>query len=82
MYPTESKLDTRPVGVEGLKTMRTYVPEGGPPIVAIGGINITNVNEVARAGADGICVIGAVSLASDPCYAASELLQEFRSSKA
>jgi thiamine-phosphate pyrophosphorylase len=81
MYPTNSKADTRLVGPEGLRILRACIPMGGPPIVAIGGINISNVLEVAEAGADGICVIGAVSLARDPRAAATELIEAFRAGK-
>ena len=35
------------------------------PVVAIGGINADNIAEVARAGADCICVVSAVTFADD-----------------
>ena len=35
------------------------------PVVAIGGINATNIAEVARAGADCVCVVSAVTYADD-----------------
>ena len=44
------------------------------PVVAIGGINADNIAEVARAGADCICVVSAVTYADDPERAAAELV--------
>ena len=35
------------------------------PVVAIGGINAGNIADVARAGADCICVVSAVTFADD-----------------
>jgi len=46
----------------------------GIPILAIGGIRVTQVPEVMTSGADGIAVISAVMAAPDPARAASELL--------
>ena len=45
------------------------------PVVAIGGINATNIADVARAGADCICVVSAVTYADDPERAAAELVE-------
>ena len=78
MFPTQSKLDTRPAGPETLRAVRGAVPADGPPVVAIGGITEENAAEIAAAGADGICVIAAVSSAEDPCEAAARLLAAFR----
>ena len=77
MFSSNSKSNTRPAGPETLKRIREEIPIGGPPVVAIGGINKTNVAELAQAGADGICVIEAVALAEDPERASYELLQAF-----
>ena len=44
------------------------------PVVAIGGINAANIADVARAGADCICVVSAVTFADDPAAAAAELV--------
>ena len=45
------------------------------PIVAIGGINAGNIAEVAKAGADCVCVVSAVTLADDPESATRELVE-------
>lgn len=78
MFHTGSKADTRPAGPETLREVRGLIPPGGPPLVAIGGITPENVGEVAAAGADGICVIAAVTQADDPREAAERLLTAFR----
>ncbi|MCY3544401.1 MAG: thiamine phosphate synthase [Chloroflexi bacterium] len=44
------------------------------PVVAIGGINASNIVAVARAGADCICVVSAVTFADDVEGAAAELV--------
>ena len=46
----------------------------GAPVVAIGGINADNIADVARAGADCICVVSAVTFADDVEGAAAELV--------
>ncbi len=81
MFPTNSKTDTRPAGPETLRAVRSALPEGGPPLLAIGGVTPENAPEVARAGADGICVIAAVTLADDPRAAAKRLADAFASAK-
>ena len=82
MFETTSKANTRPAGPETLARVRELVPAGGPPLVGIGGITADNAGEVARAGADGIAVISAVTQADDPRAAAAALLEAFASAKA
>ena len=45
------------------------------PVVAIGGINATNIVDVARAGADCICVVSAVTYAEYPERATTDLVR-------
>ena len=45
------------------------------PIVAIGGINRTNITDVVKAGADSVCVVSAITFADDPQSATRELVQ-------
>ena len=78
MFGSGSKADTRPAGLETMQRVRTLIPEGGPPLVAIGGITAANAQGIAEAGADGICVIGAVAMAEEPAQASRELLAAFR----
>jgi thiamine-phosphate diphosphorylase len=51
------------------------------PIVAIGGINAGNIADVARAGADCICVVSAVTFAADPEAAARGLVESIQNAK-
>lgn len=51
------------------------------PVVAIGGINPENIADVARAGADCVCVVSAVTLANDPQAATQELVEAIRNAK-
>lgn len=81
MFPTGSKADTRPAGPETLRAVRSALPEDGPPLLAIGGVTPENAGEVARAGADGVCAIAAVTLAADPRAAAARLAEAFASAK-
>ena len=81
MFPTGSKADTRPAGPETLRAVRDAMPPDGPPLLAIGGITPENAGEVARAGADAVCVIAAVTQADDPRAAASRLLEAFQAAK-
>jgi thiamine-phosphate pyrophosphorylase len=49
------------------------------PVVAIGGINTSNIDQVIEAGADAVAVISAVCGADDPKAAAAELASRFPS---
>lgn len=81
MFKSSSKQDTRPAGPETLREIREIIPKDGPPLIAIGGITIKNVGIVRNSGADGICVISEVAMASDPARAARALLRAFRAQK-
>ena len=80
MYATDSKTSTRPAGIQTLSKVRERI--AGIPIVAIGGITLDNVDPVLAAGADGICVIGAVCHADDPEQAARLLVQRITAAQA
>lgn len=72
IYDTGSKTNTRPAGIETLRKVKGSV---GVPVAAIGGIDESNVAPVVQAGADVICVIGAVCRAADPTAAAKRLCE-------
>lgn len=74
VFATPTKRDTAPaLGLAGLRTIRDIV---GPqlPIVAIGGIHLTNIQDIIHAGADGVAVVSAICSAPDPAQATRELL--------
>jgi len=71
IYPTATKPDAgKALGIAKLKEIRESV---NIPIVAIGGINENNLEEVLRAGADGVAVISAVVSAPDITEACRKL---------
>lgn len=64
IYPTSSKEDAHAVqGPEIIESMRAH--DMDIPIVGIGGITSVNAARVLEAGADGVAVISAISLADD-----------------
>ena len=73
IFATPSK-DTVVLGMEPLMQVKQAV---AVPVVAIGGINLNNLTEVKKAGADSIAVIGAVLGADSPEKAARELINKF-----
>jgi len=75
IYPTTSKEKFRLVGPETLRRTRSRV---SVPLIAIGGINHTNVQEVMKAGADGAAVISAVLGADDVEKAARKLAAKMK----
>lgn len=71
VFATPTKTDTKePWGLAGLRKIRAFSRHS---LVAIGGINISNAQAVAEAGADCLAVVSAVCSADDPASAATEL---------
>jgi len=57
VFRTKTKVNSDPViGIERLQEVSREI--GEMPLVAIGGINLTNLNTVFEAGADSIAVVG------------------------
>jgi thiamine-phosphate pyrophosphorylase len=76
VFATASKDNPdRPIGLSGLRSIFTEMRGRDPdlPIGAIAGIDASNADAVIAAGADGIAVISALSLAGDPQAAARDL---------
>jgi thiamine monophosphate synthase len=67
------------VGLDALRAVRGAV---NAPLLAIGGIKQTNLEQVLAAGADGIAVISAIISADDPALATQNLLATLRSTRA
>ena len=77
VYGTTSKDTTSaPIGLSGLRAIVQAIRARNVqiPICAIAGINESNAADVIAAGADGVAVISALSLATDPEQAAENLL--------
>ena len=74
MFPTGSKQDTRAASPARLREVKLAV---GLPVVAIGGIDASNIGQVIEAGADAVAVISAVCGATDVRAAARELARRF-----
>ncbi len=73
---------TKDVGGEriGTERLRRVVEAAGIPVVGIGGITPANVSEIARTGAAGAAVVGAVMTAQDPAATVRALLAPFAGS--
>ncbi|HWF60410.1 MAG TPA: thiamine phosphate synthase [Nitrospira sp.] len=72
IFTPGSKLDHDPiVGLQGLRAIR---PLTALPIFAIGGITADRVDEVIRAGADGVAVISAILKAPDISQAVNDFV--------
>jgi len=75
VFLTPTKTDTKsPWGLEGLKKIRGYSRH---PLVAIGGINMSNGKKVIKAGADAIAVVSAICSANDAFDATQQLVSLF-----
>ena len=71
VFATPTKTDTRGAwGLEGLARIRAFSRH---PLVAIGGLNASNIRSVVTAGAEGIAVVSAICAAKDPAQAARTL---------
>ncbi|MEP6890898.1 MAG: thiamine phosphate synthase, partial [Nitrospirota bacterium] len=74
IFTPGSKQDHDPVvGLEGLRAIRSLTPL---PVFAIGGIHLDRVDDVVRAGADGIAVISAILKASNISHAVRSFLDQ------
>ena len=78
IYPTTTmgKSGRTALGPEMIRRVKDAVTQ---PIVAIGGINRSNIQDVVRAGADSVCVVSAVTHADDPRAATEELARLYES---
>jgi thiamine-phosphate pyrophosphorylase len=76
VFGTTSKNNPNPpIGTDGLRRIVRVFRDriGNFPMCAIAGINACNAADTIAAGADGVAVISALSLAPDPAAAAREL---------
>ena len=71
IFPTTTKPEANVRGLEVLKKIKTL--NLSKPVIAIGGIDKTNVADVIKAGADGVAVVRAVCGAQDIKKEAQEI---------
>ena len=75
IFPTGTKADAgEAIGLAAITAIKRAVRI---PVVAIGGISLANIADVARAGADSAAVISAVVCSDDMARATRELANEF-----
>lgn len=70
VLPSKTKITQSAWGLDGLKSLRK---ESALPLVAIGGIQESNVRTILELGVDGIAVISAIASAPNPREAAARL---------
>jgi len=76
IFHTDTKKDAgKPAGIQLIKEVKKRVKL---PIVAIGGINQGNVQEVIEAGADSVAVISAIVCSENPKEAAKRIIKKIR----
>ena len=76
VFETTSKTNPDPpIGIEGFRAIAARLRRDRPmPVCAIAGITAARAGELARAGADGVAVMSAVTKAEDPQAAAAALV--------
>lgn len=75
--PTKTNTPTH-WGIDGLVDTLQKTPL---PVVAIGGINLGNITEIAATGVHGIALVSAICHAAAPCLAAQVLRQTITSTQ-
>ena len=77
LYATGTKPDAGPV--VNREVVNKIVRTVNIPVVAIGGIDASNVAEVVRLGMSGVAVVSAVMTADDPTRATREIIDSIHS---
>lgn len=75
IFPTTTKADARPAGLETLRRISEGIKL---PVIAIGGINGNNIHDVFRAGASAAAVISAVLSEDNAGKATRNLVQKIK----
>jgi thiamine-phosphate pyrophosphorylase len=81
VYATSTKPDYPPVGLDLVRYVARKAPAASitsKPWFAIGGIGMDNIDDVIEAGARRVCVVRAITKASDPQDAAQRLASRLR----
>ncbi|HHT9125819.1 MAG TPA: thiamine phosphate synthase [Candidatus Brocadiia bacterium] len=77
IYKSRSK-EVTPVGADKIRTLEKHIKI---PVIALGGIDEDNVDEVLRNGADGVAVISSILVAENPLEAARKLRRKIEQFK-
>lgn len=78
IFDTPTKTDTKKAwGIDGLKQIQST---SSLPLVAIGGMNASNISDITKAGANCIAVVSAITHSEDPKGAAQTLKNIIQSS--
>ena len=72
VFATSTKKNARNLSVDQLKEISDSV---SIPVVAIGGINASNIKELSGSGVDGVAVVSAIFAAENPGTATANLLK-------
>lgn len=72
VFGTSTKKNARNLTVEKLKEISESV---SIPVVAIGGIGVSNIMELVESGVDGVAVVSAIFAAKNPGEATAKLLK-------
>ena len=72
VFGTSTKKNARNLTVEKLKEISESV---SIPVVAIGGIGVSNVMDLVESGVDGVAVVSAIFAAENPAEATAKLLK-------
>lgn len=81
VFATPTKTDTAAaLGLRGISRLRNIVGDD-LPMVAIGGINLSNIPDIIHAGADGVAVVSAICSAENPAEATASLLAAVKQAK-
>jgi hydroxymethylpyrimidine kinase/phosphomethylpyrimidine kinase/thiamine-phosphate diphosphorylase len=73
-HTTSKVMPFMPQGISSLQRWRAML---NTPLVAIGGINLENIQEVIETGVDGIAMISAITKAENPKETTKQLLEKF-----
>jgi len=82
IYPTTTKVVT---AITEISVLNDIASQTRLPVVAIGGLNSSNIHVLYDSAADGIAVVSAIMKNEDPCGAASllkkQVIENFRSKR-
>ncbi len=68
IFHSPTKPNLSPIGLNLISQIKEKIkiPPGGLPVIAIGGINLSNIEQVIKSGAERVAICSAISEAKDP----------------